>query len=62
MTNVYVVTSQAYIYPVQLVVETTRVADGTSVGSATPQRGLRRVAVGTTHASADDHSLPQTPS
>jgi len=49
-------------YPVQLIVETTRVADGMSISGATPQCRLRRAAVGTAHTSAGDHALLQTPS
>jgi len=48
------------MYPVQLVVETTRVADRMSISGATPQRRLRCVAVGTAHTSTSDHSLSQT--
>ena len=48
------------MYPVQLEVETTRVADGMSVSSSTPQRCLCRVAVGAAHISASDYTLRAT--
>jgi len=44
-------------YPVQLVVETTRVADRVSISRPTPQRRLRGVAVGAAHTPTCDHSL-----